>query len=87
MSKVRVAAGIPVLMRDNTSCKLPRDRVDALIAKGDVKRRISNTIYRAMQLGIEVKNFDDRDESGKLRAQIRAARDKKDKSEEAAAFI
>jgi hypothetical protein len=65
-------------MKDGTSRKIPRDRAEELLKSGEVKRYISGTIYRAMQLGIEVKNFSDRDESGKLRAQIRAIREKAD---------
>lgn len=63
-------------MKDGSSRKIPRDRAEEMLKTGEVKRYISNTIYKAMQLGIEVKNFGDRDESGKLRAQIKAIKDK-----------
>lgn len=87
-AKVRVVSAIPCLMKDGTSRKIPRDRAEEMLKSGEVKRYISNTIFKAMQAGIEVKNFSDRDENGKLRAQLRAItekatqeRAKKEKSE------
>jgi hypothetical protein len=63
-------------MKDGTVRRLPANQCAHLIDTREAKCYISNTIYRAKKLGIEVKNFKDRDEDGKLRAQIRTARDK-----------
>lgn len=75
-SKVRVYSAIPCLMKDGTARKIPRNRAEEMLTSGEVKRYISQTIFKAMQVGIEIKNFNDRDESGKLRAQIRAIKEK-----------
>jgi hypothetical protein len=58
-------------MKDGSVRRRPADECELLIDKGQAKRYISNTIYRAMSLGIEVKNFNDRDEKGVLRGKIR----------------
>lgn len=60
-----------ILMKDGSVRRRPADECELLIDKGQAKRYISNTIYRAMSLGIEVKNFNDRDEKGVLRGKIR----------------
>lgn len=65
-----------VLMKDGKARRVPTDRADELIESGQAKRFISNTIYRAMKLGIEITNFNDRDEKGKLKERIQAARNK-----------
>ncbi|MGD9725458.1 MAG: hypothetical protein AB7L09_01045 [Nitrospira sp.] len=65
-----------ILMKDGTARRVPEDECERLLSKGQAKRYISNTIYKALALGIDVKNFDDRDEGGKLRSKIAAARDK-----------
>lgn len=70
-----VPAGVPVLLNNGTVEKLPRPKAQELIDSGLAKRFVSHTIYRAMKLGIEVKNFNTRDEDGKLRAQIRKLRE------------
>lgn len=87
-SKVRVYSAIPCLMKDGTARKIPRDRAEEMLKSGEVRRYISQTIYKALQAGVVVKDFNDRDEGGKLRAQTRAItekatqeRAKKEKSE------
>ena len=65
-----------VLMKDGSVRRQPAPECEVMLAKGQAKRYISNTLYRAVRLGIEVKNFDDRDEKGALKGRIRAATDK-----------
>ena len=72
---------INVLMKDGTQRRIGFKRAEALIASKQAKRYISNTIYRAMKLGIEVKNFGDMDLKGKLRKQINEAKAKPTKQE------
>lgn len=62
-----------VLMKDGTVRRRPSDQCEHLLATGEAKRYISNTIYRAVSSGIEVKDFGDRDEKGALKKRIRAA--------------
>lgn len=66
-----------VLMNDGTGCRVPGDQADALITGKKAKRFISNTIYRALKLGIEVKNYGDQDTKRALRSQIQDLRTKK----------
>lgn len=63
-------------MRDGTARRLPVDQCEELLDSNKARRFISNTIYRAMKLGIEVKDFGTRDDKGELAAQIKAARSK-----------
>jgi hypothetical protein len=60
-------------MKDGTVRRRPSDQCEHLLETGKAKRYISNTIYRAVSLGIEVKDFGDRDEKGALKKRIRAA--------------
>lgn len=62
-----------VLMKDGTVRRRPADECEHLIDKGQAKRYISNTLYRAASLGIEVKNWSDRDEKGVLKRKIQDA--------------
>ena len=64
-----------LLMKDGTVRKVPEDQCDHMISSGQAKRYVSRTIYKAVQLGIEVKNFGDRDDKGTLRMKIAAARE------------
>lgn len=57
-------------MKDGTVRRLPYDRCEQLIESKQAKRFISNTLYKAVKLGIEVKNFNDRDEKGVLKRQV-----------------
>lgn len=61
-------------MKDGTPRRVVVSQADTLVSSGQAKRFISNTIYRALKLGIEVKNLDTRDDKGTLRKQIREAR-------------
>ncbi len=79
-----------VLMKDGTVRRRPSDQCEHLLETGKAKRYISNTVYRAVSLGIEVKDFGDRDEKGHLKSKVRAAtskanarKDKKRAKEEA----
>jgi len=72
---VRQQASKNVLMKDGKARRVPADRAQELIDSGKAKRYISNTIYRAMKLGIDIKDFNNRDEDGRLRARIRDLRD------------
>lgn len=59
-----------ILMKDGSVRRRPYDECEKLIEKGQAKRFISNTLYRAAKLGIEVKNWSDRDEKGVLKKKI-----------------
>lgn len=83
-------------MKDGTARRLPADEAQALITANKAKRFISNTVYRALKLGIEVKDPGTMDTKGVLKQKINAAREsektkrqkaaaKKKKKEEAAA--
>ena len=76
---MRTQAVKNVLMKDGKVRRVPGDRAEELIQSGQAKRYVSNTIWRAMKLGIEVKNFATRDGDRKLRDQIEVARDKQSK--------
>ena len=71
---MRKQASKNVLLSSGRTQRIPLDRAEALLASGAAKRFVSNTIHRAMSLGIEVKDFDTRDEVGKLKARIVEAR-------------
>ena len=66
-----------VLMRDGTGLRIPGDRADELVSSGADLRFISNTVYKALKLGIEVKDPGTRDDDGALRTLIVAARERK----------
>jgi hypothetical protein len=68
-------------MKDGTPRRLPRVQAEAKLKTGEAKRYISKTVYKALSLGIEVKNPNTRDEKGELKAQIRALTEKKAKRE------
>ena len=61
-------------MNDGSVRRVPGDLADELVDSHQAKRFVSNTIYRAVKLGIEVKNFGDRDVDGSLRERVKAAR-------------
>ena len=67
---------ISVLMRDGTARRMPRSQAEEFLTNGQAKHYISKTVYRAMKLGIEVKNPKARDADGKLRSQIKSAQQK-----------
>ena len=64
-------------MNDGTAQRVPSDQADALIESKKAKRFISNTIYRALKLGIEVTNYGDQDTKSVLGRKIKDARGKK----------
>ena len=66
-----------VLMRDGTGLRLPGDRADELVSSGAAKRFISNTVYKALRLGIEVKDLNTQDADGALKKWIQVARERK----------
>lgn len=68
-----------VLMRDGSARRVPRETAEQLLKQGQAKRYISNTVYRALALGIEVKDPGTRDEDGVLRDKIRAAKVREEK--------
>lgn len=68
---------INVLMKDGKARRVPRGKAEDLLDSGRAVRYISNTVYRAMQLGIEVKDHGTKDLNGKLRAKIAEARQPK----------
>lgn len=74
--EVRKTAAKNILMRDGTARRVPGDQAEELVSSGKARRFISNTIYRAMKLGIEVKDHGTRDDNGRLAALIKAARTK-----------
>jgi len=74
-------------MRDGSARRVPGDRAEELIESGQAKHYISNTVYRALKLKIEVTDPKTRDEKGTLRSKIRDARgvvEKKSKKREEA---
>ena len=70
---------VGVLMKDGSARRVHLSQAEAMLTKGEAKRYISNTVYRAMALGISVKDPGTRDDGGKLKAQIVAAREKASK--------
>ena len=73
MREQKKARLINVLMRDGTPKRVPMDRAEDLLSRGEAKRYISHTVYRALRNGIEVKNLSTLDTDGKLKALIQAA--------------
>jgi hypothetical protein len=73
---VRDQASINVLLKDGKARRLPRNRAEKLFEQGLAKRYISNTVYKAMKLGITVKDHGTRDMDGALKKQIQAAKAK-----------
>ena len=65
-----------VLMRDGTVRRMPNEEAEKAVYGGRAKRFVSNTVYRAMKLGIEVKDPGTRDPKGELRAKVKDARAK-----------
>jgi hypothetical protein len=70
---------VNVLLKSGKGRRLPRDRAEQLIDSGQARHYISNTVYRAMVLGIEVEDPKTRDPDGELRAKIREAKAKLEK--------
>jgi len=66
-------------MKDGTARRVPGDRAEDLIDSGQAKHFISNTVFRALKLGIEVTDPKTRDEKGVLRSKIRDARERQQK--------
>lgn len=64
-------------MFDGTVRRLPLNQCEAFLETKQARRFISNTIYRAMKLGIEVRDFNTRDDDGSLKKRIREASEKK----------
>lgn len=73
---MRKTAAKNVLMKDGTAKRLPFDQCEELLSSNRARRFISNTVYRAMKLGIEVKDHGTRDDDGHLATLIKAARTK-----------
>lgn len=74
--EVRKTRLINVIMRDGNARRVESHIAERLLKKGEAKHYISNTVYRAMALGIEVKDPKTRDEKGVLRGKIKDARSK-----------
>ena len=73
---MRDEQSINVLLKDGKARRLPRNRATKLFEVGLAKRYISNTVYKAMRLGIVVKDHGTRDMDGTLKAQIQVAKAK-----------
>jgi hypothetical protein len=73
---VRKAAAKNILMKDGTARRLPYDQCETLLDSNQARRFISNTVYRAVKLGIAVKDHGTRDDDRKLRDAIKEARTK-----------
>ena len=73
---MRDEQSINVLLKDGKARRLPRNRATKLFEQGLAKRYISNTVYKAMKLGITVKDHGTRDMDGTLRKQIQEAKAK-----------
>jgi len=76
---VRDEKSINVLLKDGKARRLPRNRAEKLFGDSLAKRYISNTVYKALKLGITVKDHGTRDMDGALKAQIQAAKGKQKK--------
>jgi len=76
---VRKSSVKNVLMKDGTARRVPGERAEELLDSGQAQHYISNTIYKALKLGIEVPDTKTRDGDGKLRAKIRDAREREGK--------
>ena len=72
----KATAAKNILMKDGSVRRVPSDQCEQLLKTGQARRFISNTVYRAVKLGIEVKNHGTRDDDGSLRKQIQEARSK-----------
>jgi hypothetical protein len=72
---------INILMKDGTPRRVLRDQAEELLSKGKAKRYISKTVYKALTLGVEVKNPGTRDTDGKLKKQIRDLTEKEHKKD------
>lgn len=79
---MRDQAAKNVLMKDGTVRRRPANECEQLLDSGQAKHYVSNTVRRAVKLGIEVKDFKTRDQDGKLRGLIRDARQKAEKRAE-----
>ena len=64
---------INVVLTDGTPKRVGTRRAEALLDSGQASRYISNTVYRALKNGIEVKDLGTRDPDGKLKALVREA--------------
>jgi len=73
---VRKTAAKNILMKDGSAKRLPASQCEELLNENKARRFISNTVYRALKLGIEVKDPGTRDEKGHLAALVKAARAK-----------
>lgn len=69
-------ARIAILMKDGSARKIPRNQSEELLRTGEARRYISKTAYRALQLGLTIKNFDSHDESLRLREAMRKLKEK-----------
>ena len=76
---MRDQKSINVLLKDGKAKRLPRNRAEKLFEQGHAKHYISNTVYRAMKLGVEVKNPTTRDADGALHKLIQEAKAKLEK--------
>ena len=74
-----------ILMSDGTARRVPADEADELLASNKAKRFISNTVYRALKLGIEVKDPGTQDPKGALKKLIDAARESEKTKQQKAA--
>ena len=73
------------MMKDGTARRVPGNEADELVDSGKAKRFISNTVYRALSLGIEVKDPGTMDTKGALKKLINAARESESSKREKAA--
>lgn len=79
MRRKRQGRLINVLMKDGAARRVPRELAEELLSKGKAKRFISKTVYKALSLGIEVKNPNTLDKDRKLKNQILALTEKQHK--------
>jgi len=68
-------------MKDGSARRVPGDVAEQLIDSGQAKHYISNTVYRALKLGIEVTDPKTRDEKSVLRDKIRGVRERQQKKD------
>ncbi len=62
-----------VLMRDGSPKRVPPETAKRLIESGQARQYISKTVFRALELGLDVEDPSTLDEDGLLRERIQGA--------------
>jgi hypothetical protein len=65
-----------VLLRDGSARRVPCDTAEQMIKSGQAKQYISNTVFRAIELGVDVDDPSTSDQDGSLRDKVRGAHER-----------